>query len=130
MFFTYCKKGVKKLNILFEYMIVFVSVWIIHYFMFVKNKKKYDKKKIPTELLYLQKIYHINPKSINYQKFIYAYSFINTFIISTIYIILMYLLNNWVLRVILGIVLLILMIIICYGILGRYYLKKEGNKNV
>lgn len=118
------------MNILLEYVIVFISVWIIHYFMFVKSKKKYNKKKIPTELLYLQIVYHINPKSINYQSFVYIYSFINTFIISTIYIILMYLLSNWILRVIFGIVLLILMIIICYGILGRYYLKKEGNKNV
>lgn len=118
------------MNILLEYIIVFVAVWIIQYFILVKQKKKYNKKKIPTELLYLEKIYHIHPAKINYQKFVYIYSLMNTFIISTIYIILMYLLENWILRIILGIILLVLMIIICYGCLGRYYLWKEGKKNV
>ena len=36
--------------------------------------------------------------------------------------------ENWVLRIIFGIVLLILMTIICYGLLGRYYLWKEGRE--
>ena len=43
---------------------------------------------------------------------------------------LMYLLKSWVLRIIIGVVLLILLLIICYGLLGRYYMMKEGDKNV
>lgn len=94
--------------------------------MIAPNRKKDNKRKAPTELLYLKRVYHINSKKVNYHKFGYLITFMNTFIISTIYIILMYLLKSWIARIIVGIILLILMIIICYGIIGRYYLKKEG----
>ena len=118
------------MNMMLEYVIVFIGVLVINYFMNLPNKKKKDKKQIPLELLYIKKLYGVNIKKINQDNFLNLSIFVNTFIISTIYIILMYLLTNWVLRIIIGIVLLILMIIICYGLIGRYYLKKEGERNV
>ncbi len=116
------------MNVLLEYIIVFCVVFVLNYFMLATSKKKYNKKHIPTELLYLKKIYGVDIKKISYEKFVITYAIINTFIISTIYIILMYLLNNWILRIIIGIVLLILMIIICYGFLAKYYLWKGRDK--
>ena len=114
------------MNILLEYIIVFTLIYSFFYFGIIKHIKKYDKKNLPVELLYLKKIYKVNIPKEGYQSFVYIYSTINTFIISTIYIILLYLVETLVLRIIIGIVLLILMIIICYGLLARYYLKKEG----
>lgn len=114
------------MNIFLEYIIVFILVYVIYYFLTTKHYKKYDKKHIPVEAMYLKKIYNVNITKDKYKNFLYAYSFINAFIITTNYIILMYLLNGWVLRIIIGVILLILMIIICYGLLARYYLKKEG----
>ena len=116
------------MSIVLEYLIVFALIWVMNYFIFIKGRLKYNKKEVPTELLYLKKIYKINLKKINYKNFVYTYTTINTFIITTIYIILIYLLNSWILRIIIGIILLILLMIICYGLLARYYLKKEGNK--
>jgi len=116
------------LGIFVEYLIVFVVLFILHYFFFVKKNKKYNKDKIPLELLYLVRLYGLDVKKINYKKFVWIYSLINTFIISTVYIIIFYLLNNLILRIVIGCVLLILFIIICYGLLGRFYLKKEGKK--
>ena len=130
------------MNVLLEYLIIFIIVWIINYFMTIPNYKKEDKKKVRKkgnskeasvskvipELVYLEKIYHIHIKKINKSKFLYLSVSTNTFIISTIYIILMYLISNWIIKIILGIILLILMIIICYGLIGRYYLKKEGKE--
>lgn len=118
------------LRVLVEYLIVFVVLFILHYFLFVKKNKKYDKNKVPLELLYLVRLYNLNIKKINYKSFVWIYSLINTFIISTVYIIISYLLEKLILQIIIGIVLLILFIIICYGLLGRYYIKKEGKKNV
>lgn len=115
------------MNILLEYIIVFIAVYIINTFIMNFNKKNLPKNKPITELLYLKKIYHINIKTVDNDKFSKVIVLVNTFIISTIYIILMYLLTNWILRIIVGIILLILMIIICYGLLGRYYKMKEGN---
>ena len=118
------------MSILFEYILVFIFVYIMNYFMIVKNKQKYKKNRIPPELTYLKKLYNINIKKINYKKFVHTYAVVNTFIITTIYIIIVYLIESWFLKIIIGIVLLILMTIICYGILGRYYLWKEGKKDV
>ena len=39
--------------------------------------------------------------------------------------IVVYLIKFMILKVVIGIVILILLIIICYGILGRYYVYKE-----
>ena len=73
---------------------------------------------------YLKKIYNINLGSLDYKKFVYTYSLVNTFIIATIYIIVMYLVRSWVIRIVVGIILLVLFTIICYGLLARYYMLK------
>ena len=104
---------------------MFVGVWVVNFFVARFNKNNLPKGALTPELLYLKKVYHVNLNKINKSKFSYIIIFINTFIISTIYIILMYLLENWIIRIIVGVVLLILMIIICYGLLGRYYSRKE-----
>ena len=114
------------MKIIGEYVLVFIFIYIVNYFMLVRNNTKYKKNKVPSELIYLKKVYNINIKKINYKRFVYVNAFLNTFIISTIYIIVIYLLSSLVLRIIVGVVLLILLIIICYGLLGRYYLWKES----
>ena len=58
------------------------------------------------------------------------YSLINSFIITLTYLIVMYLIKTMIMRVVLGIVMLVLLIIICYGLLGRYYLYKEEKNKV
>ena len=114
------------MNVFLEYVIVFVVLYILNYFLVIRNNLKYDKKKLPIELTYLKKVYKVNINKDEYKNFLYIYSFVNIFIITTIYIILIYLLDNLFLRILIGIVLLTLMIIICYGLLARYYLRKEG----
>ncbi len=113
-------------RVLIEYLIVFVLIFILNYFLFVRKNKKYNKNKLPIELLYIVKLYDIDIKKINYRNFVWIYSLINTFIISTVYIIISYLLDSLLLQIIIGVVLLVLFIVICYGILARYYLRKDG----
>jgi len=117
------------LSILLEYVIAYILVFIIYYFIFVRKKTKYNKNKVPVEFYYLVSLYRLEQKKINYKKFIYATAFINTFIIVTTYIILTRLLDKLIWQILLGIVIIVLLIIICYGMLGRYY-QKRGNKNV
>lgn len=114
------------LNVLLECVIVFALVLIINWVMNRINKNNLAKGEILPELMYLNKIYKINVKKINKDNFSKVVIVINSFIITAIYIILMYLLKGWIIRIIVGVILLILMIIICYGLLGRYYLKKVG----
>ena len=112
-------------QIIIEIVVVFVAVFLLNYFLFVRKNKKLKKDEMPLELIYLSGIYGINPKKINFRRFQYAYSLINAFIITTTYMLVIYLVKNMILKIIIGIVILVLLIIICYGLLGRYYLAKE-----
>ena len=111
--------------IIIETIIVFVSVFLFNYIFFVRKNKKFKKEKMPLELIYLSHIYGIEPKKINYRKFQYTYSLINAFIITSTYLAVIYLIKTMIMKVIIGIILLVLLIIICYGLLGRYYLYQE-----
>ena len=115
----------KPIQIILETSIIFVAVFLLNYFLFVRKNKKLKTKDMPLELIYLSGIYGIDPKKINYRAFQYTYSLINAFIITTTYMLVVYLVKYMLLKVVIGIVLLILLIIICYGLLGRYYLYKE-----
>lgn len=126
------------LGLVLEYVIAYILVFILYFLIFVRKKTKYDQNKIPVEFYYLVSIYKLDQKKINYKKFIYATAFINTFIIVTTYIVISRLLDKWIWQLLVGIVIIILLIIICYGLLGRYYqkhgmvsiTKKRGKKNV
>ena len=117
------------LNILLEYVIAYILVFVLYFFIFVRKKTKYNKDKVPVEFYYLISLYKLKQKDINYKNFIYASAFINTFIIVTTYIIITRLLDKLVWQILVGVVIIVLLIVICYGLLGRYY-QKRGNKNV
>ena len=113
------------LQITIEIVVVFILIFLLNYFLFVRKNKKLKKDEMPLELIYLSGIYGIDPKKINFRQFQYAYSLINSFIITTTYMLVTYLIHVMILKVIIGIIILVLLIIICYGLLGRYYLYKE-----
>ena len=117
------------IQILLEGLIIFILVFFLNYFLFVRKNKKLKKDEMPLELIYLSGIYAIDPKKINFRAFQYTYSIINSFIITTTYLLVVYLRKRMIFKVIIGIVILILLIIICYGLLGRYYLYKETKLN-
>ena len=120
----------KTYIILIETLIVYTAVFLFNYIFFVRKNKKLKKDEMPLELIYLSHIYGINPQKLNYRKFQFTYSFINAFIITATYLAVIYLIKTMIMKVIIGIVLLILLIIICYGLLGRYYIyQEEKNKD-
>lgn len=114
------------LNILLEYIIYYALVFLLYYLIFIRKKTKYNKNKVPVEYYYLVSLYGLRQKDIDYKKFMYISGLVNTFIIVTTYIVVSKLLNKWFIQLLCGIVIIILLIIICYGILGRYYQKKQN----
>ena len=118
------------IQILIESTIIFVMVFLFNYFVFVRKNKKLKKDEMPLELIYLSGIYGIDPKKIKYRSFQYTYSLINSFIITTTYLSVIYLIKTMIMKVILGIIILVLLIIVCYGLLGRYYLYRQENNNI
>ena len=111
------------LKILLEFLIVYIGVFILYWLIFVRKKTKYNPNKVPVEFYYLVSLYRLDQSKINYKKFIYATAFVNTFIIDTTYIIISKLLDKWMWQLIVGIFIIILLIIILYGLMGRYYQK-------
>ncbi len=114
------------LNILLEYIISYALVFLLYYLIFIRKKTKYNRNKVPVEYYYLVSLYGLRQKDIDYKKFMYISGLVNTFIIVTTYIVVSKLLNKWFIQLLCGIVIIILLIIICYGILGRYYQKKQN----
>jgi len=114
------------LNILLEYIISYALVFLLYYLIFIRKKTKYNKNKVPVEYYYLVSLYGLRQKDIDYKRFMYISGLVNTFIIVTTYIVVSKLLNKWFIQLLCGIVIIILLIIICYGILGRYYQKKQN----
>ena len=118
------------IQVLIETTIIFVMVFLFNYFIFVRKNKKLKKDEMPLELIYLSHIYEIDPQKINFRKFQYTYSLLNSFIITSTYLAVIYLVKTMIMKVIIGIVLLILLIIVCYGLLGRYYLYLEEKESL
>lgn len=113
------------IEILIDGLVVFISVFLFNYFVFVKNNKKLKKNDMPLELFYLDKMCGVDPQKINFRHFQYTYCLINAFIITTTYILVIYFLKSMILRILFGVVILILLIKICYTLLGKYYQYKE-----
>ena len=113
------------LQIILEAVIIYILVFLLNYFIFVRKNKKLKKDEMPLELIYLKGIYDIDISKISFRRFQYTYSLINAFIITTTYMLVIYLVKNMIIRIIIGTVILVLLIIICYGLLGRYYLYRE-----
>ncbi len=117
------------MNILLEFVIVFIILYILNYILFRERKTKSKKKVLRPEVEYLIKLYQIDIKEIDYNILKKQCIFLNALIMSSIYIIVCYLVKGFIFQILIGFVLLILLIIIIYGLLGRYY-KKRGDKNV
>ena len=118
------------IQVFIETILIFVMVFLFNYFIFVRKNKKLKKDEMPLELIYLSHIYGIDPKKINFRRFQYAYSLLNSFIITSTYLAVIYLIKTMIMKVIIGIVLLVLLIIVCYGLLGRYYLYLEEKEEL
>ena len=116
------------LKILLEYIICYAFVFLLYYLIFIRKKTKYNKNKIPVEYYYILSLYKLSNKDVNYKRFMYISGFINTFIIVTTYMIVSKLLNKWFWQLLCGIVIIALLIIICYGVLGRYYQKNKKHE--
>ena len=113
------------IEILLEFIICYIVIFILYYLLFVWKKTRYNKNRVPVEYSYLISLYKIDRKDINYKKFLYQSTFINSFIISFTYIVITTLIDKLIWQVLSGVVIIVLLIIICYGLLARYY-KKRG----
>ncbi len=113
----------KLLLFLITYLLVY-----LFYFLFIGLRKKQLKKyRSSTEVLLLENAYSVNTAPIEDKKLLQILSLANGFIISTTITVVSFL-KNILLQLLVGFVILIVLILVVYGILGKVLKKKYGVK--
>ena len=114
---------------LIYFILTFVFCYIVSYFMLVRKRDKYDKKKVPVEVQYMIKRYRLDMKNINYRKFLKSISLVGSLDMA-IAVIVIYNISNIFLQLILGFIVLIPLILVSFKLLANYYIKKGFGKDV
>lgn len=111
------------------FLLAFVIVYLFYLFTVILQKKKYDKFKQSNQVMYFVKRYDISPEHLNMKVFTNVLGLTNAFIMATAFLA-TFLVDNFILQLLLAFIVIFPMIFICYHIIGKFYQKKEGKKNV
>lgn len=113
------------MNQLILFIIIYLIIFLTYRFIFLRKKKnkKKKKEKLPVEINYLVGKYKIDLKKIDYNKLLTLIALISSLDI-TILVFIFTVIDNSIIAIISVIVLVIPIILISYGFLGKYYKKK------
>lgn len=106
------------------FLVSFLFVYLIYYFMVLRKEDKLGKFKTSTEVNYLKKVYHIKVNKFDMKWFARKVILMNSLIIS-IAALLATLVDNMILMILLGFVVLFPAILGGYHILGKYLQQKQ-----
>ena len=102
----------------------FVVIFIIYQVFVIRKSKKGNFDKLPTEVIYIKKKYDINVDKSNYMKILNMVALVSAFDISLV-VSISFLVNNFLLRMLVIIILSPLLFIITYHLVGKHF-KMEG----
>jgi ABC-type maltose transport system permease subunit len=120
----FCVKG-GNMNYLLLFVISFLIVYLVYYLIVVARKKGVEAFKTGKQVMFFKNAYKLDLEKLDYKKFANSLSLVNAFIIAfTVTII--ELIDGFVFKLLVGFVILIPLILICYYVLGKIYKKKEG----
>lgn len=109
--------------------VVFVIIYLAYLFTVILRKDKLKKFINAKEVSLLKGRHNLNLEKINVKSLAHTIALSNSFIISfAIYIAL--LVDNMILQLLIGFLVMVPSILIIYHIIGRHYKKKEVDKNV
>ena len=111
-------------RVLIEFLITFIVIYLFYYFFIIRKCKK-NKKIVPVEVNLILLIYKIDIKKINLYQMIKIVSLATTLVISIIITIISKFFNSTIILLLFGSLISVLVAIILYQIIGRYYLKKS-----
>lgn len=113
------------MQILYEFIIVYFILFIAYYLLLGLKFRKYDNNKLPMEITYLKSLYKVEINKDNYHKYYLICIIVNPLIMTIIYMIISKLIKGFIWQLLVGFILLMLLIIIAYGLLGRIYENKD-----
>lgn len=114
-------------KVLIELSLSFIIIYLIYYFVAIRKCKK-NKKLIPMEVSIILSFYHIDPKKINLYQMIKVVSVVTSLIIAIIITLIDSFFDSTIIILVFGTIGSILVAIICYQIIGRYYERKSNNE--
>lgn len=103
----------------------FLIVYLVYYLIVVRRDKGMEAFKKGKQVLFFKNAYNLDLKKLNYESFAKSLSFTNAFIVAFTVTIIEFI-EGYVLKLLVGFVILIPLILVCYYILGKSYKKKEG----
>ncbi len=116
------------MEFLFNFILIFVIVYISFYFVSVRKARK-NSKRVPVEVQYLLIRYQIDLKKIRYKKFVNSVALIGSFDIALVGAIVL-LVKGILFQLLFGFILFVPVILISFHLLGKYYQKKSNKGDV
>ncbi len=108
------------------FVVVFLIIYLFYFIFVICRKKKLEKVKQSTEILFLKKKFKLKLDKINVKFLAYGVALTNAFIIATTFTV-VELFDNIIIKLMVAFVLLIILILTVYSIFGKILKKKEGN---
>lgn len=109
--------------------IVFVFIYLLYTITVINNKEKIKEFEKSGQASFIIKKYHLNTTKLNKKEFAHSIAIVNSFIISVTFLITDFL-SNYILKLLVGFIVLVPLILIGYHFLGRFYKKKEVSTHV
>lgn len=114
-------------KVLIEFLITFITIYLIYYFYVIKKCKK-NKKVVPIEVSLILAFHKIDIDKINLYQMVKVVSLVTTFIISIIVTIISEFFNNTIILLFFGTLISIVVAVILYRIIGKHY-ERISNKD-
>ena len=108
------------------FIIAFLLIYLFYFLTVILQKKRYEKFKKSNQFMYFVNKYKLDTTKINIKEFIYIISFTNSLIIAIAFI-MTFLVENIILQLLIGLIVLIPLILVSYSLIGKY-LKRKCNK--
>lgn len=107
------------------FVISFLLVYLVYYLIVVRRSKGIEAFKTGKQVMFFKNAYKLDLNKLDYKKFANSLSLVNAFIIAfTVTVVSNF--SDTITWLLVGFVILIPLILICYYILGKIYKKKEG----
>ena len=123
---------IMNLEDLWWFLGIFLVIYIFYLIFGVLKKKKFNVDKIPVELRFLIKKYHLDMSKINYRSIMNMIGLASSFVISFTATFIFKYIKNELLMILIGGLMIIPLIFITFNFIGLYYRKKgcvtNGNK--
>ncbi|MEG0826297.1 MAG: hypothetical protein RR404_02375 [Bacilli bacterium] len=112
------------MNEIISMIIAFVIVYLLYLFLVILSKKGRKKLKSGIEATFLSKTYKLDLSKVDDKKFAWNIALNNSLIVSITFYITGLFFNKPILQILLSFPIIILLIILLYSLLGRYYKRK------